>query len=110
MRVLIGAVVLMTLTGCAYTLESVTQEKPEFVAHTDKTPSAYAECLKNSWLEYGPTFVKPVASGQRIFTQYSGAVGNAVDALDSSGKTEVRFYNPNALTPDKFAAAAKGCL
>lgn len=115
MKLILTALTLLAISGCATTAAQLAGEKPAFVAHTDKTVSEYAGCIAPKFGTTWP-FVQaiPIEGGTRVSASGSMSIPKVVVVVDvaaaSDGGAEVTYIPKNAAAQAREERVVQGCI
>ena len=111
MKLFIGALALVTLTGCS--TSGLQQGTPSFSAQSKKPPQLYSRCLGEKWQEFNPsTNSIETETGYKISasTAFSGVVALAVVEKYQGGSL-VEVFLPMAWAGTSgWKNSAKACI
>jgi hypothetical protein len=112
MRILISAVAVALLAGCASTLEERRADGPQVSFSSAKTVDAVSRCIFFSWQNY-TWYAQPIS----VLIQPNQYEGNTVssgeifaDVILKDGKTQINYYGMRGAINTDLKALSKACI
>lgn len=115
MKLILTALTLLAISGCATTAAQLAGEKPAVVAHTDKTVSEYAGCIAPKFGATWP-FVQtmPIEDGTRVYASGSMSIPKVVVVVDVTadrgGGATVAYKPKDAVAQGREARVVQSCI